>query len=95
MDGLAGEQRACRWCEALGLARDGELFGSWTAYGDGGVIVESYTPGGADDDFWTESIRWQPTAAKLYRDMTAQELARFDTVWPALRAQVRAYFLRG
>ena len=94
MDGFHGADRATVWSEALALARDGVLLNMWTASGDGGVLVEHYAAHESDDEFWTESIRMQPTLGKLYRDMSEEEIARFDTAWPALREQVRAYFLR-
>ena len=94
MDGLSGDERACEWCEALALARDGVSLTNWTASGSGGVIVEHYVPAESDDQFWTESIRLQPSLGKLYRDMSDEELAYHDTVWPSLHGHVRAYFSR-
>ncbi len=94
MDGLSGEQRSTVWCEALALACGGTLLRTWMSSGNGGAIVERYVAGEADDEFWTESIRIQPLAGKLYRDLSDEELARYDTVWPALRIKVREYFLR-
>jgi inosine/xanthosine triphosphate pyrophosphatase family protein len=94
MDGFHGADRATVWCEALALARDGVLLNTWTASGDGGVLVDHYSADKSDDAFWTESIRMQPTLGKLYRDMSEEEVARFDAAWPTLREQVRTYFLR-
>ena len=59
--------------------------------GDGGLIVEHAPPGSAADPFWTERIRYYPAAAKRYHDLSAEELAVLDTVWPRLRDEVRAY----
>ncbi len=94
MHGLTGNDRACEWCEALALARDGNLLESWTACGSGGVIMERPPATGTAGEFWTESIRMHKAAGKLYRDMSDVELAGYDTVWPALRDRVRTYFLR-
>jgi len=93
MRDLRGEERRARWHEALALARCGSTLHVWTASGDGGLIVEQAPPGPADDPFWTERIRYYPAAAKRYHDLSAEELAALDTVWPRLRDEVRAYLL--
>jgi inosine/xanthosine triphosphate pyrophosphatase family protein len=93
MRDLRGEQRRAYWHEALALARHGDLLQSWTATGDGGLIVEEPPPGPLDGAFWNESIRYYPAAGKLYRDLSVEEAERLDLVWPRLRAAVRAYLL--
>ena len=90
MRDLHGEGRRARWHEALALAQGGAALHVWTASGDGGLIVEQAPPDPADDPFWTERIRYYPDAAKPYHDLNADELAALDTVWPRLRAEVRA-----
>ena len=40
MRGLDGERRACRWTEAVAVARGGELLGAWEASGLNGAIAE-------------------------------------------------------
>lgn len=91
MRDLRGEDRCARWHEAIALARGGALLHSWTASADGGLIVEHYHDTGVDPAFWTESIRYYPSAGKVYRDLTDAELEALDGVWPRLRAEVRAY----
>jgi XTP/dITP diphosphohydrolase len=92
MQGKRGDQRQAYWHEAVALARGDLVVQAWSATGDAGLIAETYVPSAADTAFWTESIRFLPAAGKLYRDLTEAEVARFDTVWPALRLQVRQYF---
>ena len=91
MRDLRGEERHARRHEALALAQGGAALHVWTASGDGGLIVEQAPPGPADDPFWTERIRYYPAAAKRYHDLSAEELAALDSVWPRLRDEVRAY----
>jgi len=93
MRDLRGEERRARWHEALALAQCGSTLHVWTVSGDGGLIVEQAPPGPADDPFWTERIRYYPAAAKRYHDLSAEELAALDTVWPRLGDDVRAYLL--
>jgi XTP/dITP diphosphohydrolase len=91
MRDLHGEERRACWHEALALARDGAVLQTWTASGDGGLIVEQSLPGQIDTAFWTEHIRYYPAAGKLYRDLSVEEAERLDLVWPRLRDEVRTY----
>jgi XTP/dITP diphosphohydrolase len=94
MRGLHGEDRRAVWHEALALAADGVLLHTWTAQGDGGLIVEAAPPDSSDDGFWTEQVRWYPAIGKRSCECTEGEREQVNDVWPRLRPRVRADFSR-
>jgi inosine/xanthosine triphosphate pyrophosphatase family protein len=91
MRDMHGEQRRATWHEALALARDGAVLGTWTATSDGGLIVEEYRPTPGSLANWTEHIRYYPAFGKLYIDLTPAKLEAIGGVWPRLRAEIRPY----
>jgi inosine/xanthosine triphosphate pyrophosphatase family protein len=95
MDGLTGVERQASWQEAVALCQAGAPPCVWTATGGAGIIVEQYEPGPGASEFWTESIRFYPEAGVVLADLTPAARERWDTIWPDLRAQLRASLSRG
>jgi inosine/xanthosine triphosphate pyrophosphatase family protein len=95
MKNLHGPSRHAFWHEALALAEAGVIVQTWSATGDGGEIVADVANvPERDDTFWTERVRYYPSAGKLYCELSPQELTVVNSVWPRLRQDVRRFLLR-
>lgn len=90
MRGRTGAERNVVWREAVAIARGGRLLGCWEAEGRLGRLAESYAPGDIAGGFWMAGLIVVPRFARLYRDLTPDELAQVDDAWNALRRHVHA-----
>ena len=94
MRGLTGERRACRWTEAVAVAREGELLGAWEASGLDGAIASDYAPPpGGTNGFWVSALWVTREGVRRWALTPADEEALGDP-WAALRAPVRALVAR-
>lgn len=92
MRDVPGPSRHTLWHEALALARDGCVLQAWSESGDGGEIVADVSSVSKRDDiFWTERVRFYPSAGKLYCELSPPELAAVHSVWPRLRQEVHRF----
>ncbi len=90
MRGLDGERRACRWTEAVAVAREGELLGAWEASGlDGAIALDYAPPPGGTNGFWVSALWVTPHGVRRWALSSGEERALGDP-WAALRAPVRA-----
>lgn len=87
-----GAERRVIWHEAVALADQGALLAVWEVDGQLGEIAESYDPARVNPGFWIESVWRYPELGKVHAELTPEELARVQTWWDRLRAQVRAAF---
>ena len=85
-----GSQREVSWVEALAIARDGTLLGSWEAQGLHGLLAEAYKPPPKTTaGFWLPGLWCSGTGAKRYWELTDEELAEVGDPWAQLRPAVR------
>ena len=90
MRGLDGERRACRWTEAVAVAREGELLGAWEASGlDGAIALDYVPPPGGTNGFWVSALWVTRQGVRRWALSPGEERALGDP-WAALRAPVRA-----
>ena len=94
MRDLEGERRACRWTEAVAVARSGELLGAWEANGLEGRIAHDFVPppGGANG-FWVSGLWVTPDGVRRWA-LTAEDTARLGDPWTSLREPLRGLVSR-
>ncbi len=92
MRGRTDAERDVIWREAVALARDGRLLGCWEAEGNLGRLADSYELADLEGGFWMAGLIVVPRFGKLYRHLSADELAEVDDAWNDLRRRVRASF---
>ncbi len=63
MRDLEGEQRACRWTEAVAVATSGRLIGAWEASSPPGRIAGEYAPPSGACSHWTDGLWTRPANA--------------------------------
>lgn len=85
-------ERDVVWREAVAIARGGRLLGCWEAEGRLGRLAETVDPVKIAGGFWMAGLIVVPRFEKLYRDLTADELAQVDDAWNGLRQYVRTFF---
>ena len=91
MRGRTGAERRVVWREAVAIARHGQLLGCWEAAGAIGRLADSYDPADIEGGFWMAGLIVVPRFGKLYRHLTAAELAQVDDAWNDLRNRVRRF----
>jgi XTP/dITP diphosphohydrolase len=89
---LSGGERVVFWSEALALARDGRLVGSWQADGTSAFLVEQLNPGDLRPGFWAASLCYLPSVGRTLAALTEDQLEAVDLTWGRLRTQVQQFF---
>jgi XTP/dITP diphosphohydrolase len=89
MRGRTGDERNVTWIEGIGVARPGELLGSWEAQGAIGQLVEQYDAAKIGNGFWFPALLTVPRFGKLVADLTPEETAYLDDGWNSLYGEVR------
>ncbi|HEY8475343.1 MAG TPA: non-canonical purine NTP pyrophosphatase [Chloroflexota bacterium] len=89
-----GDERRVVWREAVALADDGRLLGSWEAEGPEGIVLESPPDRLRRPGLWVEEVWWCPALGKVLAEASLDEIERLGSAWARLRPLVRACLQR-
>jgi len=78
------------WREAVAIAENGRLLGSWEEAGTTGVLARQPWP--APRVFWVWDIFFFPELGKTWAQLSPEERQQVDLTWTRLRATIVATF---